>query len=55
MKPWPNDVPPVLRRRRLEEVLSARSFGPAKVWGAVKEWLEAQAVVPKATDAVRQK
>lgn len=41
MQKWPNEVPPVLRRR-LEEVLSFRNCGPAEVWGVVKEWLDAQ-------------
>ena len=43
MKKWPNEVPPDLRYR-LESVLSFRSFGPADVWGVVREWLEAQEV-----------
>lgn len=38
-KPWPNDMPPDLRKR-FDRVLSFRSFGAADLWGEVKEWLE---------------
>jgi hypothetical protein len=35
---WPNSIPPDLRRR-LEDVLSYRSFGPADLWGEIRDWL----------------
>ena len=45
--PWTYDTPPDLRRR-LEEVLSQRSTGPAEVWGVVVDWLKANGVEPPA-------
>ena len=44
---WPNDIPPDLRRR-LECVLGQRSFGPADVWGEVRDWLIEHDVQPVA-------
>ena len=35
---WPHNVPPDLRRR-LENVLGFRSYGPAELWGEIREWL----------------
>ncbi|SFQ17709.1 hypothetical protein SAMN04488047_1449 [Tranquillimonas alkanivorans] len=40
---WPYTVPHDLKKR-LEEVLSVRSHGPAEVWGEVRDWLEAKGV-----------
>jgi hypothetical protein len=42
---WPHDLPPDLRRR-LETVLGYRSFGPADVWGVVRDWLEEVGAAP---------
>jgi len=36
--PWPTDIPPDLRRN-LETVLGFRSFGPAELWGEIRDWL----------------
>lgn len=40
---WPQTIPADLRPR-LAEVLSFRNCGPAEVWGAVRDWLEANGV-----------
>lgn len=42
---WPHSVPDDLRHR-LEGVMGYRRFGPAEVWGAVREWLESEGVKP---------
>jgi hypothetical protein len=47
--PWPNLVPEDLRHR-LEGVMGYRRFGPAEVWDAVREWLEAEGVEPPLKD-----
>ena len=44
---WPNDIRPDLRRR-LECVLGHRSFGPADIWGEVRDWLILHKVEPVA-------
>lgn len=36
---WPNNIPHDLRTR-LEGVMGHRSYGPADIWGEVKDWLE---------------
>lgn len=36
--PWPHTIPAGLRHR-LDAVLSQRSFGPAEIWGEVRDWL----------------
>lgn len=41
--PWPKSLPDDLRRR-LEGVMGYRSFGPAEVWDAVREWLEERGI-----------
>lgn len=43
MMTWPKSVPPDLKKR-LDEVLSFRTFGPAEVWGEVRDWLVAHGV-----------
>lgn len=35
---WPHSIPPDLRRM-LDSALSARSHGPAELWGEVRDWL----------------
>lgn len=47
-KPWPNDIPPDLRKR-LDRVLSYRSWGAADLWGEVREWLADHALEPPET------
>lgn len=47
-KPWPNDLPPDLRKR-LDGVLKYRSFGSADLWGEIKEWLEGHGLEPPET------
>jgi hypothetical protein len=42
---WPKTCPPDLRRR-LETVLSFRSFGAAEIWTELEEWLIAHGVAP---------
>lgn len=39
MRTWPHTIPVDLRPR-LEAVLGQRSFGPAELWGEVRDWLE---------------
>lgn len=38
MRHWPQTIPPDLRRR-LENVMGYRNFGPQDVWGEVRDWL----------------
>ena len=40
---WPKSVPQDLRKR-LDEVLSFRTFGPTDVWSEVRDWLIAHGV-----------
>jgi hypothetical protein len=40
---WPYPIPADLRPR-LAGAMSARNFGPAEVWGEVRDWLEAHGV-----------
>lgn len=45
MKPanWPQTIPPDLRRK-LENVMGYRQFGPQDLWGEIREWLVAHGV-----------
>lgn len=45
MTPWPNDLPPDLRKR-LDRAMAMRSFGAADLWGEIKEWLEGHQIEP---------
>ncbi len=36
---WPNTIPPDLRDN-LHSLMGQRNYGPAEMWGVVKEWLE---------------
>jgi hypothetical protein len=52
---WPQTIPPDLRRK-LENVMGYRSFGPQDVWGELREWLEKHRVeVPEALPVDQQK
>lgn len=44
-KPWPNDLPPDLRKR-LDRALAMRSCGPADLWGEIREWLADHGIEP---------
>lgn len=48
MKPWPNNLPPDLRKR-LDDVMRYRSFGAPEIYAEVKEWLEGHGVEPPDT------
>ena len=37
--PWPKTIPEDLRCK-LESVMGFRSFGPADLWGEIREWLD---------------
>lgn len=40
---WPQTIPPDLRRK-LENVMGYRQFGPQDLWGEIREWLVAHGV-----------
>lgn len=50
--PWPKSLPEDLRCR-LESVMGYRRYGPAEVWDAVREWLEAEGVEPPLNDPLK--
>ena len=43
MPHWPQTIPPDLRRK-LENVIGYRQFGPQDLWGEIREWLVAHGV-----------
>jgi hypothetical protein len=43
--PWPNTIPEDLRAR-LSGTMSARSIGPAEVWGDLRDWLIQHSIQP---------
>lgn len=45
MPDWPNTIPEDLRKR-MASTLTARSVGPAELWGDVREWLIKHGVEP---------
>lgn len=44
---WSQTIPDDLRRR-LENVMGYRSFGPQDLWGEIREWLAANDLPPPA-------
>ena len=43
MPNWPQTIPPDLRRK-LENVMGYRQFGPQDLWGEIRDWLVAHGV-----------
>ena len=43
MTDWPNETPDDLRKK-IYDVMGCRSYGPADIWGVVKEWLETEGI-----------